>query len=50
MKGVNFVVGMCNESSVIFIDLDLAIQNKYSLPSNVETVERLQHHPGCISF
>jgi len=33
-----------NESSVIFIDLDLAIHNKYSLPNNVEPVESLQHH------
>jgi len=42
-KGVNFVVGF-NESSVIFIDLDLAIHYKYSLPSNFEPIENLQHH------
>jgi len=31
-------------ASIIFIDLDLAIHNKYSLPSNVEPVESLRHH------
>jgi len=42
-KGVDFAVGKwwLHESSVIFINLDLVIRNKYSLPSNVEPVESL---------
>jgi len=44
-KSIDFVVGLgFNESSIIFKDLDLAIHNKYSLPSYVEPVEILQHH------
>jgi len=31
-------------ASMNLIDLDLAIHNEYSLPSNVEPVESLQHH------
>jgi len=39
-----------NSSSVIFIELDLVLYNKYSPTSNVEPVESLQHHKTTTIF